>query len=704
MLNLFRFTLLGFLLLQGYYALAQQSKSDSLWTIYKDTQQKDTNRLNAIEWIVRSYLERNADTAILYAQKQLFLAQQTKQAKYEANAYSYLGYVYYFEDNTSQSLEFFQKALKLYQIQGNKIRMSKCYAFIGLVYFKKSNYPQTLDYYFKSLKIEEELGNERGMALGYNNIGLVYDKQSKYDRALEYYFKALKINEKLNHKIGVANSLLNSGAIYDKQLKKEKALNNYLQALKIYQEEESEQDISFCLTCIGILYFDQFNYALALEYYNKALEINERLGNKKEMSTSFLNIGTLYNKTGNYPLASANFLKAKQLSTETDDLDNLRLSYEGLSRVYANTGNYKMAYENHLKFKWLTDSIFNIENSQQLSDIKINFEVDKKESELKAKAEAQQLISNEEKKRQQFIIYAVIAVLGIVMVFSFFLYQRFRLTNKQKLIIEQKNRETEAQNAIIEEHQKETIDSINYARRIQYALLANKDLLEKHLPQHFVLFSPKDIVSGDFYWAAEHNNKFYLAVCDSTGHGVPGAFMSLLNIGFLNEAIKEKDLSQPHEVLNFVRKRLIESIGNEGQQDGMDAILLCMERQADKEKGGTLLYAAANNMPLLVRNNQIIELSKDKMPVGKGEKTQSFSLFTVDVQKGDNLYMFTDGYADQFGGPNGKKFKYKQLETLLLKSATLVPEKQKQLVAAAFEDWKGDLEQVDDVCLIGIKM
>jgi len=702
--NLFRFIALSILTLQGFNLIAQKSKTDSLWGIYNDEKQLDTNRLNAIESIVRSYLERNADTAILYAEKQLALAQQTKQYKYEANAFSFLGYVHYFEDNTSQSLEFFQKALKLYQVQGNKIRMSKCYAFIGLVYFKKSNYPQTLDYYFKSLKIEEELGNTRGIALGYNNIGLVYDKQSKYDKALEYYFKALKIYDSLGIKIGVANSLLNSGAIYDKQLKREKALNNYLQALKIYQEEESEQDISFCLTCLGIIYFDQMNYAVALEYYNKALEINERLSNKKEMSTCLLNIGTLYNTTGNYQLAAINFNKAKQLSTETDDLDNLRLSYEGLSRVYANTGNYKMAYENHLKFKELTDSIFNVENSRQLSDIKTNFEVDKKENELKAKAEAQQLVSNEEKKRQLFITYAVIAVLVIVLVFSFFLYQRFRLTNKQKQIIEEKNRETEAQKAIIESHQKETIDSINYARRIQYALLANKDLLEKHLPQHFVLYNPKDIVSGDFYWAAEHDNTFYLAVCDSTGHGVPGAFMSLLNIGFLNEAIKEQDISQPHEVLNFVRQRLIASIGIDGQQDGMDAILICIDLKPNKEKAGIINYAAANNVPVLVRNNKVIELGRDKMPVGKGEKTQSFSQFSFNLQEEDNLYLFTDGYVDQFGGPNGKKFKYRQLEDLLLKAAHLPSNQQKQLLSDEFENWKGDLEQVDDVCLIGIKL
>jgi serine phosphatase RsbU (regulator of sigma subunit) len=255
------------------------------------------------------------------------------------------------------------------------------------------------------------------------------------------------------------------------------------------------------------------------------------------------------------------------------------------------------------------------------------------------------------------------------------------------------------QKYIIEEHQKGTIDSINYARRIQYALLANDDLLKQNLLEHFVLFNPKDIISGDFYWATEYNNKFYLAVCDSTGHGVPGAFMSLLNMGFLSEAIKEKNISQPNEILNYVRTRLIDSIGNEGQQDGMDAILMCFDKETN-----SITYAGANNHPVLIRNNEIIIFPKDKMPVGKGEKTESFTLQTMDLQKNDVLYLYTDGYADQFGGPKGKKFKYKPLNELLLSISKDSMAMQQKILDTNFVDWKDNLEQVDDVCIIGIRI
>ncbi|MDP1744944.1 MAG: two-component regulator propeller domain-containing protein [Bacteroidota bacterium] len=300
------------------------------------------------------------------------------------------------------------------------------------------------------------------------------------------------------------------------------------------------------------------------------------------------------------------------------------------------------------------------------------------------------------------------------------------LTVKERTaeVVEQKEL-VEKKNEFIEEKQKEIVDSINYAKRIQYTLLANDALLQQNLKEYFVLFQPKDIVSGDFYWATLNkgtgdrgqgtgelhssntgpssldtdrpSSRFYLAICDSTGHGVPGAFMSLLNTSFLNEAITEKNIKQPNEILNYVRQRLIESISQDGAQDGMDGILLCFEN-------GKITYAAANNAPVIVRDNAVIDLPADKMPIGKGEKDNSFTLHTIDVKKGDLLYFYTDGYADQFGGPKGKKFKYKQLENLLVSIHQLPVEEQKQMLSSTIENWKGDLEQVDDILIIGMRV
>jgi serine phosphatase RsbU (regulator of sigma subunit) len=276
------------------------------------------------------------------------------------------------------------------------------------------------------------------------------------------------------------------------------------------------------------------------------------------------------------------------------------------------------------------------------------------------------------------------------------------------------------------------IDSINYARRIQFALLAHNDLLQKYLPEHFILFKPKDIVSGDFYWAtsvvsrssslvpgsdvadkkhfeASLQNKgtrnqelFYLAVCDCTGHGVPGAFMSLLNTSFLNEAINEKNIYEPGEIFNHVRKRLVENISQDGNKDGMDGTLI----RFTKEDNNTikLSYSAANNPPLIVSGNEIKYQPFDKMPVGQGEREDLFRTFDIRANKGDMLYLFTDGYPDQFGGPKGKKFKYKKLEQVLLQISSLPLQQQSAMLENSFNEWKGDLEQVDDVCIIGIRL
>jgi len=250
----------------------------------------------------------------------------------------------------------------------------------------------------------------------------------------------------------------------------------------------------------------------------------------------------------------------------------------------------------------------------------------------------------------------------------------------------------------IEEKQQEILDSIHYAKKIQNALIVNKAFIDANLKNNFIYFKPKDIVSGDFYWATEHSDRFYLAVCDSTGHGVPGAFMSLLNITYLNEAINEKDILQVDEIFNYVREKLIKNLGKEGQKDGFDGILICVEKNS-----GEVSYAAANNAPVLITGGEVKKLPCCKMPVGQGEKKDLFVRYGFERKIGDTLYLYTDGFADQFGGAKGKKFMYKKLNELLLSHHARALADQKKEIDLVFEKWKGELEQVDDVLLVGIK-
>lgn len=263
----------------------------------------------------------------------------------------------------------------------------------------------------------------------------------------------------------------------------------------------------------------------------------------------------------------------------------------------------------------------------------------------------------------------------------------------------------------LEERQKEIVDSIKYARKIQDSVLAGDPILRQHLKDYFVLFQPRDILSGDFYWATSHtelyeNNvaplkerqSFYFAICDSTGHGIPGAFMSLLNISFLNETITEKKISQPHNIFNEVRNSLIKTISDEHNYDGMDGVLLRFIPETNRVE-----YAASYNAPILVRNGEMIHCQADRIPVGKSVKHDPFHLYQLDVEKGDTLYIYTDGFSDQFGGEKNKKYKLKNFENFLLSIEPLEMTEQRQALENELIRWQGNNHQVDDILVIGIR-
>ncbi len=286
------------------------------------------------------------------------------------------------------------------------------------------------------------------------------------------------------------------------------------------------------------------------------------------------------------------------------------------------------------------------------------------------------------------------------------LKMRDDLSENEK-VLEQKviarTEEVVRQRQIVEEKHKEITDSINYAERIQRSFLATREILDENLRDYFVFFKPKDIVSGDFYFAHKLNNdNFLLATADSTGHGVPGAIMSLLNITSLEKAIENQ--VQPSDILNTTRKIIIDRLKNdgsdEGGKDGMDCSIICFDF-----KNRSIIVSAANNPVWIVRGLETIEIKPDKMPVGKHDKQDlSFTQQKIDIQKGDVIYTLTDGFSDQFGGSLGKKFMSKKLRELLAKNANLPMDEQKTILESTFNSWVGDLEQIDDVTLIGIRV
>jgi serine phosphatase RsbU (regulator of sigma subunit) len=320
------------------------------------------------------------------------------------------------------------------------------------------------------------------------------------------------------------------------------------------------------------------------------------------------------------------------------------------------------------------------------------------------KQEEQNILLNERLKNKSLQIYFALAAILLLAGLAFFIFRGLRQKNKANLALAEKNKIIEEKNIIVEEQHKDITDSIKYAQRIQQAILPPDKLWSNILPQSFVFYQPKDILSGDFYWIEETAEHIFIAAADCTGHGVPGALMSIVNYNLLNRAVLEHGLTDAGAILDSVNKYLTLSLHQTFQEsavrDGMD-VSLCVINKTSKKMN----FAGAFNSIYLIRNNEIQEFIPDKQPVGafiedniKPFKNQTFQLIENDV-----IYMFTDGYADQFGGPKGKKYKYKQLQQLLLDSHAKSFAEQKSIIKKSINDWKGNLEQVDDILLLGYK-
>ena len=669
----------------GCSAFSQKQNLDSLWKVYNNESHPDSSRIKAVDALAWFYKADNPDSAILLAGNVIKLAQKIDQPKYVGNAYSA----------------------------------------IGISYRNKGNYPEALKNYFTALKIREKINDKRGIAASYNNIAIIYENQKNYSEALKNNLAALKIREELNDKSAIAASYNNIGNVYWGQKRFEDALKNYRSVLKIREEQGDKKGISTTFSNIGNVYNSmasleknkiqkQKNDNEALQYYFSSLKIKEEIKDDKlSFAINYINIGTVYTSMLEAKEAQTYLGKALQLGIEANNKEIMLQSYANLSILDSTVHDYKAAFRHYLLYTTLRDSINNEETKKQTLKAGMQYEFDKKEIAAKAEQDKKDAIVAEEKQKQKIVIGLVSIVLGLVILFL--LYSRFRVIQKQKQIIELKEKQTQQQNLIItqqkqlvEEKHKEITDSINYAERIQRSLLASKKTLNENLKDYFILFKPKDIVSGDFYWASKINeDKFCLVTADSTGHGVPGAIMSMLNMNSLKEAIT-KGLNKADDILNYTRTIIINTLANDGStdggKDGMDCSLLIFNF-----KELVMDCVAANNPVWIVRQNvkgfELMEVKPQKMPVGKHDKQNvPFAKHTIQLQKGDTIYTLTDGFSDQFGGEKRKKFMTKNLKEILLANAALPMESQKKILETSFEKWIGDLEQVDDVTIIGIRI
>lgn len=642
---------------------------DSLNNIINESK-NDTVRVKAYINIGDIYEYVIPDSAIFYYNKSLKLAEQINFQKYIGISLSYIGNVKYSQGYYDIAIDYYLKSLKIYDEIDYTRGMSSCYNNIGNIYYYQRSYDLALDYYKNSMKIFEEIDDKKELSGSYNNIGGVYRNLKDYEKAIEFYSKSLNIREELGDIKGMSSSYNNIGIVYIIQGKYDKALEYYHKSMKIFEELNNKSGIA--------------EVTLNIADLNIILADSIALSNKQK--ENYLNKAVMYaEKT--YSIA----LELKAIPIQNNAAAQLQKAYKKL-------GNYKDAVKYADIYIATQDSMFNQDKTKALAEMSTKYESEKKQLELdkmqKEKELANKIIEAQqsENRKQLFIIIASISGLIVVLIFSIILLRMFRQKRRANILLSE-------QKAEIEEKNRDILDSITYAKRIQSAILPQDKLVKEYLKNSFILYKPKDIVAGDFYWMEHKENKILFAVADCTGHGVPGALVSVVCNNGLNRSVREHGLTDPGKILDKTKEIVIQEFekSDEEVRDGMDIALCSIE-------GNILEYSGAHNPLWLIRNGELIETKANKQPIGKSRVNEPFTTHTFELIKGDAIYIFSDGYIDQFGGENAKKYKSSSFKELLLSIQDKTMDQQRTILDENFETWRGKLDQIDDVCIIGIKV
>jgi tetratricopeptide (TPR) repeat protein len=691
-----------------------QSQVDSLHhtlTIEKE----DTNKVNTFNMLSENLWRiGNYDTSLIYSGKAEMLAEKLNFKRGMAAAFRHKGLVYYYRGDFDKALEWDFKALTINKEIGNRNGIASNYGNIGNIFDDQGNYPKALDYEIQALQINKELGNKYGIASNLCNIGIIYYEQLNYPKALEYDFTALPIYKEIGNKLGIAIDLANIGIIYGEEGNDSNALEYDMDALAGYKEIDNKNGVSSTYGNIGSIYFSEKNYDKALEYWRKSLTLKREMGAKEGIAVNLCNIGNTYLKLKKYSQAKVFLDSAVSISMSIGAKIFLKDTYLFLSQMDSVNNDYKKETEDYKKYIIYRDSLINEANTRKTVQAQMNYDFDQKQAAEKAEQDKKDALAKQEIKKQNIIRDAFIAGFALTLILAFFIYRGYRQKQSANAIITQQKEEVETQKTLVEAKNKDILDSITYAKQLQDAILPPISLIKKHLPESFVFYKPKDIVAGDFYWMEKVDETVLIAAADCTGHGVPGALVSIVCSNALNRAVKEFKIKEPGKILDKVREIVVETFSQRHMltekkweiQDGMDISLIAISPGNPEPSVNNLniQWSGANNALWYIMQNEIREIPPDKQPIGIYDKSKPFTTHTLRVQKGDTLYLFTDGYADQFGGPNGKKFMAKQLSEKLNEIGDKTMEEQKKILEQIFMDWKGSLYQVDDVLIIGIKV
>jgi serine phosphatase RsbU (regulator of sigma subunit) len=649
-------------------SFAQSHSIDSLFRVLQ-TEKEDTNRVNTLNMLTSKLFKVSKyDTALICANTTKGLAEKLGYKKGLATALLNIGVAYDYLGKYPTAMEFEFKALAVAKEVKDKMGESRVLGDIGELYGEQGDFTKALEWEMKALDADKEIGLNHSISADYGNIGIIYDILGDHLRGLDYEFKALEIDKKIGDESGIASAYGN----------------------------------------IALFYKETANYPKALEYVNMGLTMEREAGDMYGVATKMGTLGSIYMKQKQYTLARIYGDSALYISKRIREKDIIALAYSNLAVLDSATGDFKAALNDYKTAILYHDSLVNEANTKKTVQTEMNFEFAQKQATAKAEQDKKDAIAMQDKNKQKVIRNSFIAGFALMLALAFFIFRGYRQKQKANEIITQQKEEVEKQKtlvehqkALVEEKNRDILDSITYAKRLQDAILPPLSIINQYLPQSFVLYKPKDIVAGDFYWLERTADTILIAAADCTGHGVPGALVSVVCSNALNRTVKEFGITEPGKILDKVRELVLETFekSEDNVQDGMDISLCCLNTQTLE-----IQWSGANNSLWYIQNKELKEVEPNKQPIGKYYNATAFNTHKLNLQKGDALYLFTDGYADQFGGEKGKKFKYKQMQQLIVNNTQLTMAQQKELLNKEFEGWKGNLEQVDDVLVIGIRI
>lgn len=629
-------------------------------------------------------------------------------------------YNYYYSVNSDSALYYatnsFDLSKKINFIEGKIKSMTN----IGSIYFYKGDYGNALKCYLESIEFVERYIKSNGkdnfaktqLSKNLNNIALIYLNQVNYDEAETYLLESLSIDLDLGDPIAISNCYNNLGAIKQRQEKYKEAIAYYTLAYDLKVKENNQLEIPSTLINIGVVRMNEGSYYEADTCFRSAIKYSQSTNNSRDLCLAYINLGDLYFTKKNYDNALTHYFLALDICEENNFFSFLAYTYESISLVYMNMNKYKGAYEYYVLYSETKDKINSEENRALINEIQTKYETEKKEKEIVLLSREKVLQDAELKNSKKIVLFSTIG-LFLITLFLILLFYSYKQKQKINAEIKIKNSKLEMAYAIVEEKNREILDSINYAKRIQNAILPPKKLITKYLNNSFILFKPKDVVAGDFYWfeaypknEQNHDSTLLFAVADCTGHGVPGAMVSVVCNNGLNRSVREYGLTDPGEILNKTREIVISEFekSEDDVKDGMDIALVSINNIDSKTK--TLKYAGANNALWIIRQNtdEIEEIKAQKQPIGKYDNATPFASHTTEVNQGDTIYLFSDGYSDQFGGENNKKYKSANFKKLLLSIQEHNMQKQLEIIDHTFEQWRGEHSQLDDVCVLGVRI